>query len=618
MGDLSFQNPAAFLWAIPLMGVIVALYLLRMRRRDVKVPASFLWPDKVEEIRANSLFQKLRFSWLLVLQLLAVAAVVTALARPQSQQHGLAGAVTVFVLDSSASMGATDVKPTRFDDAKRQIAEAIRGAKVGDRIALIEAGPQPRVIFPLGGDPSRQLREFDSVQGTDAESDVGEALRLAAALVGGLDGARIVLLSDGCFNPVEDFSPGKAVLAYRQVGQAGENLAISALGVSDTANGRMAYCGVRNFGVDARQATVTINVDGKLLDSVALTVAGGKTWGHTVRVPADAKVLSAALDAPGDLLSADNIAFAHATAGGNLRVLLVSPGDFFLERALVLDPRVTLDKTTKLPDTEKGTGPSNYDLIVFDGMAEEPVRARGVLTLGVAGPSSPVKKIGISERPRFIDSKDSPVMRGVQLEGTYIEKAEKVQPAASAEVLAESNDGPLIVFRPGKKRQVYVAFSPMESDLPLQVSFPILIANLLTAFGSEEASDSFIVRAGQPFAVAALGGKATLEGPLPHSGGGGLGRGSVEIPASDGSAMVREVKRAGNYTLSLDDKKRPVYAQLRSDRESSIDPIDQLKLGGGDVKAISAPARFADFWKPLIALCLLILAGEWWLFARRS
>jgi hypothetical protein len=65
-------------------------------------------------------------------------------------------------------------------------------------------------------------------------------------------------------------------------------------------------------------------------------------------------------------------------------------------------------------------------------------------------------------------------------------------------------------------------------------------------------------------------------------------------------------------------KRRSIYATLRSDRESRIAPELDLQLGGGAVKAVESPLRFADFWRPLVLACLLVLAVEWWVFARRS
>src|SRR5580700_5900200 len=161
---MSFQNAAA-LWLLPpLVGILLLLYLLKMRRRDVRVPATFLWPERVDEVRANALIQRLRPSWLLVLQLLALSMVVLAFARPQTQQRGLAGNATVIVLDASASMSATDVRPSRFEEAVRIVRDTIQSSRPGDRLSLIEAGTTPRVVFPLGNDSARQLLALESVQ----------------------------------------------------------------------------------------------------------------------------------------------------------------------------------------------------------------------------------------------------------------------------------------------------------------------------------------------------------------------------------------------------------------------------------------------------------------------
>lgn len=606
---MSLQNPGALLWLLPLVGVIVLLYLLRMRRRDVVVPASFLWPQRVEEVRANALFQRLRWNWLMILQILAVALLIFTLARLQTKQSGLAGEVTVLVLDTSASMSATDIAPSRFEAARKEILETIQAADAGDRLALIEAGPLPRVVFPLTSDPARQRRAVESLKPTDAESDVGEAMRLASALVGGIDGARIVLLSDGCFRPIEDFSPGKAAVAYRRIGRSADNLAIEALGVSDTPGGRQAYCGVRNFGLDARAGALTIFADGKPIDSARFEVAGGKSWGRTCAVPAGTSVLSARIETK-DHLAADNVGYALAESGGSLRVLLVGPGDFFLERALALDPRVTLDKAAAVPSSEKGSGVGAYDLVVFDGVPEEAVRARAVLTFGRAGATSPVGKQGALERPRFVDSTSHPVMQGVDLEGIFIEKAEAVAAVGSAKVLSESDKGPLVVAREAPKRQIYVAFSPLDSDFPLSVSFPIFIANALTFLGGTAGQDHVVLRAGQVFQAILPSDEAVLRGPA------GI---EVLLQARDGRTMVREATRVGEYRLELGGRTtQRYYANLRSERESNIDPVDQIRLGGGQAKAIQSPARFTDFWRPLLLACLLVLGLEWWLFARRS
>jgi len=605
---MSLQNAGALAWLLPLAGIIILLYLLRMRRRDVRVPATFLWPERTEEIRANSLFQRLRFSWLLILQLLALGLVVFALARPQTQQRGLTGEVTVLVVDASASMGATDVSPTRFDEAKKLAREAVESAKVGDRIALIEAGPNPRVVFALSNDPASQVGKIDAMARSDAEVDVGEALRLAAALVGTEESARIVLLSDGVFEPVKNFSHGKASLVYKSIGSNDHNLAVSALGVADTGQGRQAYVAVRNPSGAQLGGTLNLYADGKVFDSERITVATSKSWGKTVAVPAGAIVVEARLEAK-DLLAADNYAVAFANPGSSLRVLLVGKGDLYLEHALSLDPRVTLDRANEVPVEERGRGiAGTYDIVVFDGVAPTPVRARGVLSMGAVGPTSPVESIGRVQSPQFVSSEETKLLEGVDFEGVYIDQGLRIKPKPEGKVLATSSVGPLVVTSTGDQKHVFLAFSPIESDFPLNFSFPIFIANALDFLGGESRSGDLLVKAGQTFNV-----------PSPESVSLRHPDGSKSESASNGStAVVREARRVGKYQLVQQGKSRWVYATLRSDRESRIAPEVDLQLGGGAVRAVESPLRFADFWRPLILICLLVLCVEWWVFARRS
>ena len=607
---MTLQNLGALGLLVPLAGIILLLYILKMKRRDMRVPAAFLWPDRVEEIRANALFQKLRPTWLLLLQLLALLTVIVALARPQTAQKGLAGEVTVFVVDTSASMSAVDVKPSRFDEAKRLALEGIRSAKPSDRIAIIEAGPTPRVISPLSTDPARQARALESLQPTDAEGQVGEAMRLAAALVGSIDGARIVLLSDGDFEPITNFSRGKAAVVYKSIGERDENLSVSALGTAETSSGRQLFCGIKNHGSTPMSGTVSLYADGKVIDSILTPKIGPSgQWGRTIAAPAGARVFEAKLDAP-DFLKSDNYAVAIADPNATLHVLLVTKGNMFLERALSLDPRVTLDKAEEVPSTElAGSGSGTYDVVVFDGVPEQAVKARGVLTLGTPGLTSPVIAGEVLKKPKFVSQEKRPLLDSVDFDSIFIDRQTSVTAKPSGEVLAKTSAGPLVVTAQDQgKRQIYLAFEPLESDFPLQVGFPIFIANALDFLTGGSTKGALAVKVGQPFTLP-ITSDAKLTSPSGET---------TEIKPVGSALTVRDVRRVGPYSLEVDGKKRAIYASLQSDRASNIRPEKNLDLGGGVVKATQTPTRFADFWRPLALLALLILSAEWWLFARKS
>jgi hypothetical protein len=155
---MSLQNAPALWWLAPLVAGLVLLYLLKIKRQDLVVPATFLWPTQSEDIRANSLFQRPRFPLIFWIQLAALALLVFAVARPQNQQHGLLGSATVFVVDASQSMGAAEGGRTRLDMAKEVVQKAVQKMQPTDQVAVIEAGRSTRVLAPLSADPAQPAK----------------------------------------------------------------------------------------------------------------------------------------------------------------------------------------------------------------------------------------------------------------------------------------------------------------------------------------------------------------------------------------------------------------------------------------------------------------------------
>lgn len=599
---MSFVNFAALAWLAPLAGAIIVLYLLKMRRKDIRVPATFLWPPLIYEIRANALFQKLKFSWLMVLQLLAVTLIVLGLTQPQCRQQGLGGEVTVLVLDTSASMAATDVGGSRFGSAKNTALNVINSVRSGDRVALIEAGPTPRVIFPLSSDSGKMRRSLNSLEVSDSETDVGEALRLAATVTAKQAKSRIILLSDGVFSEIQDFAPPKgSQLVFERIGESRRNMAISALGVANTDRGRELFVGIKNYGVDPAKAKLTLYADGKSYDSFDLEVRPNITEGKTRIAPPKAKVIEARLEAD-DFLKADNYAVALTDPGSSLKVLIVGKGNFFLERALSLDPRVLLDKANSMPD--KG----DWDVVIFDGVQEAPTTARAVITFGAAGPTSPVRKITTLTKPIFANVEKDGLTEAVAFDETYIDAAEKVTVRGDGKVLAtfKSGDPALVVSTGGPQRKLYLAFEPQLSNFPLEVSFPIFLANALEfAVPQSQQSKELAITAGRTFALPALKEVAqTLDGPT----------GKVEVKPLSGRYVIREARKVGEYSFG----DRRLFASLRSETESNIAPVDQLVINNTKVTQAGSVLRLADLWRWALLAALLILAGEWWLFTRRS
>src|SRR2546426_9685746 len=88
---MHFFNPLNLIWLLPMAGLIILMYILKLRRKDVVVSSTFLWRQVIRDVQANAPFQKLRKNLLLFLQLLAALLLVLALTRPFWRGKGIGG-----------------------------------------------------------------------------------------------------------------------------------------------------------------------------------------------------------------------------------------------------------------------------------------------------------------------------------------------------------------------------------------------------------------------------------------------------------------------------------------------------------------------------------------------
>src|SRR5919197_6199608 len=75
---------------------IIALYFLKLKRQPLSVPSTYLWSRAIEDLHVNSLWQRLRQSLLLFLQLLLIGMLIFTLLRPGFQSSDLVGDRFVF------------------------------------------------------------------------------------------------------------------------------------------------------------------------------------------------------------------------------------------------------------------------------------------------------------------------------------------------------------------------------------------------------------------------------------------------------------------------------------------------------------------------------------------
>jgi hypothetical protein len=606
---MTLLAPAAAFFALTLPA-IVALYFLRIRRPTRVVPALNLWPDQVRDRQANVPWQRLRFSWLLLLQLLAAAVLVAAAVQPALSAGTSLARHSVVLLDVSASMQARDVQPTRLDEAKKQVGAIIDQLSSQDRMTLIAVGPVPRIVASVVGDRDALHRAVDGLGASNGAADLSSALTLGAGLVRPGDDARAYLFSDGIVGPIRTDASSSLPfpVEYHPIGVSGENIGLTSLVVRTSAQSRAAYLHVQNFGQQARTFSLEWRADGRLVDVRQVTLAPGIAQDVVLPVPSDATVVSAHIDA-GDVFSLDDTVTAVARTPSTFRVLLVTPGNVFLQQALALRTDLQLDVVA--PADYKSSAP--YAMSIYDRYSPANLPDGPFISIDPP-PGSPLAggpAVGVG-RVRATDAGD-PLLTNVDLNDVHVARSQDLRNDTFGRVLITSLQTPLVLVRDEPFRQVLFGFDLHESDLPLRIAFPILVQNL-SEWILPPSVPSHSFHPDEPVTIVPETGATSLTIVRPD--------GRRQALAGGGVATFGETDLTGLYTVEQAVAGRInrswFTVNLFSDQVSQLKPADRITLPPYDnTVAVNAVHRGQlEIW-PWIALGALgLVVLEWLAFHR--
>jgi len=206
--DIQFAEKQWF-WLLLLLPFMVAWYFWNLRKQEAELQFSSFHLFKGIH---SSLKSKLRHS-LFVLRSIAVALLITALARPQSKSSWkdtkTEGIDIVISLDVSLSMLAKDFNPNRLEVAKEVILNFIDG-RPNDRIGLVLFGGEAFTQCPLTTDHKVLKNMFPQIKAGMLNQGTAIGLGLANAVARIKDSKAkskvIIFISDGV-NNVGEIAP---------------------------------------------------------------------------------------------------------------------------------------------------------------------------------------------------------------------------------------------------------------------------------------------------------------------------------------------------------------------------------------------------------------------------
>jgi hypothetical protein len=686
-----FTTPLALLGLL-FVPAVIAMYLLKLRRDEAVVPSTLLWTRLVADVEANAPWQKLRRSLLLLLQLLLVVILALLAARPFVERPAGLARDIVLVIDTSASMAATDVVPDRLTVAKLAAIEALRDLPTDGKVSVIAAGRSARIVVNESTDLSRVRQAIEAVAVTQGTGDLGDALELASKLAARSGDAQVLVATDAAL-ATEPTGRVAARVKVLPVGRDRKNQAIVALAVrtSPSAVSRSVFVSVANVDLERANRRLELWGDGSLLEvrdvpleaqaraDVIIDDIDRNVRTVEVRlVGSDPSVVAAP-----DQLAVDDRAWAVIPPDRTREILIVGAGDPYLETALSFLPDTRLFGLlpNEFPAKAVRLDGSAWDLIIFEGTLPATLPATPILAIAPPRTSDLGQVSGKLTNPGIgtLDP-DEPVLRYVDLSTTHIAEASRLTTPEWARTIIPGPRGAPLLYagtRDGLPSAV-LAFEPRRSDLPLQVAFPILLANLTGELLGSTTAPTEAVEPGTPVELVIPTGaiSLTVTGPdgavtelVPGTTGGSavtfaatdlLGvytvtpiadpdaspapsaspasgatpspRASAAVGASPGASVASAVASA-NPVLPAQDPLAPVRfaVDLFDVNESTIAPGSAAAIEALGTAAAASPAPGSsgpagatterpttrdELWVPIVLLVLTFLCVEWALYHR--
>ena len=619
---MSLLTPLALALGVTLP-IIVVFYLLKVRRHDEEVSSTFLWNDLIRDLAAHEPLQRLRWNVLLILQLVALALLTFAVARPFSEQLGQKPVQAVLLLDGSASMQAKDVQPSRFARAVGAARNTLAGLPENSLATVILVAAHPQVLVAATSDRQQADRALTAAQPSGAAADMREALLLARSLGADPNARRIYLFTDGAFTLPPDLPDDLGSVQVVPVGDSTGNLAVTAIATRpDPVDNRrqQLFTRVANFSDSTARTVVSIAVDGQTLEDRPVDLAPNAESPQVFeQLPAGARYASVSVsDLSGaNGLTLDDTAYAVLVQRKPAQVLLVSNGNQFLEKVLTLLPNVDLYRIAA--QRYLAVEADRFDIIVFDNYLP-PLLPRGNLLVVNPPDRGPYRTTGSISRPRVASwDREDPILSFADIRDLNITRASKIDVPRWAKPLISTSDGtPLMLAgQDGDRRVAILPFDLQQSNLPLMSAFPIMMANIVNYLSPPGVVQSSEIQTGSPESLSPLPQvqNVRVTGPTEQAAEFRTGQGPITYATTDvpGLYRVQQLVQGGQQTVDDD----LFAANLANPDESDIRPRLTGLNNPGPVDAGLTRLQ-KEIWGVLAALVLPLLLLEWFWFHRRT
>lgn len=469
---MTLYSPWA-LWFLSFMPLVVLMYILKQKFEEKQVSSIYLWQQALKDMEVNTPWQKLKKNLLLFLQLLSIFFLVFALSDPYLYTAGGMHSNLVIVIDNTGSMNARYEGGTRLGRAKELAEEMIERSGTRTNITLLTVDRSPKVEIGKTTDKGEAIRKLRDIKPGNSSGNINDSVSLVRAIIKqyeGSDSYKAVFYTD---SPVDTEGLNAEVVSL-----ASDllNASLDYISYSDD-NGKLTVL-VRaaNRSNTLIKREISLYGNDKVLDIKDVEIPAGETITvYFEEIYTDAPYIWAELTEKDDLVQ-DNQVYGVLEHAKPRKVLLVSEGNVFLEKALSNIEGLELYKTNPDEDLYEG-----YDLYIFDSAASSQLPESGSILMINPSPDNGIIEAGAELEGGIADIAVHSITKYAENASFTVSKLKKLEVPFWADVLI--NVGPNAAAVSGEyqgRKTAVIGFDLHNSDFPLTTEYPIFLYNLVS------------------------------------------------------------------------------------------------------------------------------------------
>ena len=597
--------PLAFLVLIP---IIIIMYLLKQKAEDKPFSSLKLWQELYKNMQANTPWEKLKKNLLMILQILTVIVIIVALMSPYIKSQTTTKGHIVLVIDTSGSMNTMyNEDYTRLEVAVMEACEYVDNLASSVAVSVITSDKDSALVVTDSTDKTLIKSKIRDIKATNYIGDCSEGVSMAESMIAQWEDSEVVYFTDSFVSC--ETTGGYVVSVYSDA----DNALIEYVGHGTDKDGLLTVIvKVVNNKKDTLKTDINLYGDGEMLAVSEVEIVSGESQiAYFEGIDFDGKLLMAELNDAYDALALDNVCYDVVSNRKDLKVLLMTEQNLYLEKAIALVEGVTVTKSDDI-DSFAEFEKDGYDMYIFDGMMPDELPESGSILIfncendELFTVAETFENIMIKTE----DTKYTKYLTDYKFGAANAKGMELPYWGESFLTVGEYSAG--FIGNYDSQTICVIGLDVHDTELPLKTEFPILIYNIMDACVNTGMLSTNVLNSGSSVKIS---GKLDGEAPV------------VEVPSGESSELsgsivnFTDTNDTGVYTVKQTTDSGELSESFVVNfpkSESVISNMPSASVGeGGTVSVVDATVTGSlNLRNIIIIIALILLAIEWIIYIR--